>query len=131
MRLLVLAPEAIGPAQVRAALGDEAEGAEVRVIAPAVNQSSLAFWVSDSDEAIADAEEVQRDSVRALRDEGADASGDTGESEPLTAIQDELTRFPADRILVFVRDADEQGYREDEMAEAERRFGVPVTVSPL
>jgi len=131
VKLLVLAPEAIGPAQVRAALGDEAEGAEVRVVAPAVNQSSLAFWVSDPDEAIAEADTAQRETVDALREEGADASGDTGESEPLVAIGDALATFAADRILIFVREGDEQGYREEELGEAERRFGVPVTVAAL
>lgn len=132
MRLLVLAPEAVGPDHVRRALGAEVEGAEVRVVAPALNQSSLAFWVSDPDEAIAEADEAQRETVRALRGEGVRASGDTGESEPLLALQDALATFPADRVLVFVRPDDEQSYREDEVVgEAEKRFGVPVTLATL
>jgi hypothetical protein len=129
VRLLVLSPEAVGPREVRDALGADVEGAEVRVVAPAVNQSSIAFWVSDSDVAIEQAQSAQRETVEALRDEGARASGDTGESEPLLAIQDALATFPADRILVFVREGDEQGYREDDLAGAEARFGVPVTIA--
>ena len=52
----------------------------------------------------------------------------TGESEPLVALQDALATYPADRVLVFVRDEDGARYREDDvLGEAQRRFGVPVT----
>jgi hypothetical protein len=132
MRLLVLAPEPIGPDDVRGAMGAEIEGAEVRVIAPALNQSSIAFWVSDSDDAIAEAEAAKEESVERLAAEGVEATGDTGESEPLTALQDALATFAADRILVFVRPDDAQAYKEDDViGEAERRFGLPVTETPL
>jgi hypothetical protein len=132
MRLLVLSPEPVGPDDVRGAMGAEIEGAEVRVIAPALNQSSVAFWVSDSDDAIAEAEAAQHETVERLEEAGVEATGDTGESEPLTALQDALATFAADRILVFVRPDDEQAYKEDDViGEAERRFGLPVTESPL
>jgi hypothetical protein len=132
MRLLVLAPEPVGPEQIRAALGAEAEGAEVRVVSPALNESPLAFWVSDSDEAIAEADAAQRETVERLRAEGIEAAGDTGESEPLTALQDALATFPADRILIFVRPDDERRYKEDDLlAEAERRFSLPVVERSL
>ena len=43
-------------------------------------------------------------------------------------MQDALATYPADRVLVFVRDEDEARYREDDvLGEAQRRFGVPVT----
>ena len=113
-------------------MGAEIEGAEVRVIAPALNQSSAAFWVSDSDDAIAEAEVAEKESVERLQAEGVEATGDTGESEPLTALQDALATFAADRILVFVRPDDAQAYKEDDVVgEAERRFGLPVTEVPL
>ena len=132
MNLLVLAPEPVDAAAVRGALGDDAEGARVLVVAPALNESPLAFWVSDSDEAIAEAQEATEQTVEALRSEGVSASGTTGESEPLTALQDALATFPADRILVFVHPDDELRYREDDLAgEAQRRFDVPVTLATL
>ena len=97
-------------------------------MSPAVNSSPLAFWVSDSDEAIADAESAARATADALSAEGARTRATTGESEPLLALQDALATFPADRILVFVRSGDEARYREDDLVgEAQRRFGVPVT----
>ncbi len=123
MKLLVVTPEPVDADMVRSTLGDEVEGAEVLVISPATNQSKVAFWVSDSDEAIAEAEAAQEETVERLEEEGLDAAGDTGESEPDVAIQDALATFPADRILVFTHpDLD---YREDNALE--ERFGIPVT----
>src|SRR5918996_4182169 len=128
MKLLVLTPEPVDAKLLRATLGDEVEGAEVMVVSPATNQSKVAFWVSDPDEAIAEAETAQEETVERLEEEGVDAAGDTGESEPAVALQDALATFPADRIVVFSHPDGERDYREDEgIAEAEERFGIPVT----
>src|SRR3954451_20912527 len=101
MKLLVVTPEPIDASFLRSALGTEVEGAEVLVVSPATNQSKLAFWVSDPDEAIHEAEVAQEETVERLEEEGVDAAGDTGESEPAVAIQDALATFRADRIVVF------------------------------
>jgi hypothetical protein len=129
MRLLVLATDPVDADDVRRALGDEdLEGSEVLVVSPAVNESALAFWVSDSDEAIVDAESAAERTAAALREGGARARAITGESEPLVALQDALATYEADRVLVFVREEDAARYREDDVVgEAQRRFGVPVT----
>jgi hypothetical protein len=133
MNLLVMAPEPVDAAAVREALGGEDLGdAKILYVSPALNESKVAFWMSDSDEAIADAQERADQSAAALSAEGAQASGVAGESEPLLALQDALATFQADRIVVFVRDDDAQRYREDDVAgEAERRFGVPVVEAKL
>jgi hypothetical protein len=125
VRLLVVTPEPVDANMLRATLGDEVEGAEVLVVSPATSQSKVAFWVSDADDAIAEAEEAQTETVERLEEEGVDAAGDTGESEPAVAIQDALATFPADKIVVFSHpDLD---YREDQgLQDAEDRFGVPV-----
>ncbi|MEO8686865.1 MAG: hypothetical protein ABI611_01440 [Solirubrobacteraceae bacterium] len=128
MKLLVLTPEPIDAAMLRSTLGDEVEGAEVLVISPASNESKVAFWVSDSDEAIEEAETAQVDTVEHLEEEGIDAAGDTGESEPAVALQDALATFEADRIVIFSHPEGDRDYREDDgLADAEARFGVPVT----
>ena len=126
MKLLVVTPEPVDAAMLRSTLGEEVEGAEVLVVSPATNRSRMAFWVSDSDEAIHEAEVAQEETVERLEEEGVDAAGDTGESEPAVAIQDALATFPADRIVVFSHpDLD---YREDQdLGDIEARFGVPVT----
>lgn len=132
MKLLVIAPVPVDAAALRAAMGDEVNGAEVQVVAPASNASPLAFWVSDSDEAIGEAKEAQEKTVESLNQEGIEATGDTGEGEPLVAIQDALVTFPADKIVIFTRPDDESKYREDDVAgEAERRFGRPVVQHTL
>jgi glycine/D-amino acid oxidase-like deaminating enzyme len=130
MKLLVLATDPVDADDLRDALdGEELDGAEVLVVSPAVNESPVAFWVSDSDEAIAEAESTARQTAEALAAAGARTRAQTGESEPLLALQDALTTFPADRVVVFTRgDEESQRYREDDVAgEIQRRFGVPVT----
>jgi hypothetical protein len=128
VKLLVLTPEPIDADLLRSAVDEDIEGAEVLVISPASNESKIAFWVSDSDDAIEEAETAQVDTVERLEEAGIDAAGDTGESEPAVAIQDALATFPADRILIFSHPEGDRDYREDEsLADAEQRFGVPVT----
>ena len=128
MRLLVVTPEPIDAAALRTALGEEVEGAEVLVVAPAGNRSKVAFWVSDSDEAIAEAEAAQEETVERLEEDGVDAFGESGESEPAVAIQDALATFKADRIVIFSHPDGDRDYREDDgLADAEQRFGIPVT----
>jgi hypothetical protein len=128
MKLLVLTPEPVDADLLRATLGDEVEGAEVLVVSPATNRSKLAFWVSDPDEAIAEADAAQEETVERLEEQGVDAAGDTGESEPAVALEDALAAFPADRIVVFSHPEGDRDYREDEgLAEAEDRFGIPIT----
>lgn len=133
MKLLVLAPEAVDAERVRNALpGEDLEGAEVLVVAPALQASPLKFWMSDSDEAIGEAEAASESSAESLRSAGAEVTAEAGESEPLLALQDALAQFPADRVLIFTRGDDEQRYREEDVAgEAGRRFGVPVTEARL
>jgi nucleotide-binding universal stress UspA family protein len=122
VKVLVITPEPVDAKLLRATLGEEVRGAEVLVVSPATNRSRLAFWVSDSDEAIHEAETAQEETVERLEEEGVDAAGDTGESEPAVAIQDALATFPADRIVVFSHpDLD---YREG-LEDAD--FGIPVT----
>ena len=129
MKLLVLATDPVDAEDVRKALpDDDLEGAEVLVVSPAVNESPVAFWVSDSDEAIAEAESAAEQTAAQLRERGAQARGTAGDSEPLVALEDALATYPADRVLVFVRADDRARYREEDvLGEAEQRFGVPVT----
>jgi hypothetical protein len=129
VKLLVLATDPVSADDVRDALPEhDLEGAEVLVVSPAINESPVAFWVSDSDEAIAEAESTAEQTAAALRERGVRARATTGESEPLMALQDALATYQADRVLVFAREEEGARYREhDVLGEAKRRFGVPVT----
>jgi hypothetical protein len=132
MKVLALTSEAISAEELRGALGDvDPAETEVMVVAPALQENPLKFWVSDADEAISRAEEVRAASVEQLRDADFHATGDTGEADPLAAIQDALQTFSADRIVLFTRGED-QRYREDvDPGEVHERFGVPVEQAKL
>jgi hypothetical protein len=128
VKLLVVTPEPVDAEVLRATFGDEVAGAEVLVISPATNRSRLAFWVSDPDEAIQEADAAQEETVERLEEAGVDAAGDTGESETAVAIEDALATFAADRIVIFSHPESDRDYREDAgLQDAEARFGVPVT----
>ena len=130
MHILVLAPDHVNARTLRGVVGEDIEDARVLVVSPARNESTLAFWLSDSDEAIADAEHAGTETATGLRASGVAANSTTGEGEPLRALQDALATFPADRIVIFARDEDEQRYREDDLCgEAQRRFEMPVTLA--
>jgi hypothetical protein len=134
MKLLVLTTEPISAQQLREAISGDVrpDEAEVMVVAPALQQSPIKFWLSDADEAIARAEEVRRQTVTELEQAGVAATGDVGESDPLQAIQDALQTFDAQRIVLFEHQLSEQRYREQlDGAELEERFGLPVDRASL
>lgn len=132
MHVLVLAPDPVETDTLRDVLGDDIDDARVLVISPALNASPLAFWMSDSDEAIADADAVGTETVNDLRGDGVAANSAIGEGKPVAALQDALATFPAERIVIFVRAEDDQRYRDqDVLGEAQRRFGVPITLATL
>jgi len=125
VKLLVLATEPVDADALREALpDDDLEGAEVLVVSPAVNESAVAFWMSDSDEAIDEAESTAHRTAAALRERGARARATAGESEPLLALQDALATYDADRVVVVQSGGEDD---TDVAAEARERFGVPVT----
>jgi hypothetical protein len=99
-KILALVSEPVSGEALRKAVdGERAAGAEVLVVAPALN-SRARFWISDPDPAIERAEEVQEETGEHMDEEGIDAAGDTGESDPLLAIEDALATFPADEIVL-------------------------------
>ena len=126
-RVLALVAEPVSADALRAALGKErAEHAEVLVVAPALT-SRLHFWTSDSDRAIERAEVVQQETVERLDEEGIDAGGDTGESDPLLALQDALQTYPADEIVLFTHSGGRRNWLEEGVVEqARERFEAPV-----
>lgn len=134
MKLLVLTSEPVTAEQLRAALATDAEleNSEVMVVAPALQRNAVRFWMSDSDEAIARAQSVGRESREQLESEGVAAKADTGEADPYKAVEDALQTFPADRLLVFSHPEGERLYREDvDHDELEIRFGLPVDQAQL
>jgi hypothetical protein len=126
-KILALVSEPVSGEALKQAIGRErAETAEVLVVAPALT-TRRRFWLSDVDPAIERAEEVQEESVARMDEEGVDAAGDTGESDPLLALQDALQTFPADEIVLFTHAGGETNWLEEGlMEEARERFDCPV-----
>src|ERR671928_244480 len=125
-KVLAVASEPVSGRALKSAIGAErAEAAEVLVIAPALD-SRVRFWTSDSDEAIDRAQAVQEETVERMSEEGVDAVGDTGESDPVLAIHDALQTFPADEIVLFTHPDGRRNWAEEGVVDqAAARFEAP------
>ena len=125
-KILALVSEPVSSDALRSALGDGTDDAEVMVVAPALD-SRTRFWTSDNDEAIARADKVQQETVERLSEDDVDAVGDTGEADPLLALQDALATFPADEVVVFTRPEGDRNWAEGNLLEQARdQLSVPV-----
>jgi hypothetical protein len=126
-KILALVSEPVSGEALERAVGPErAAAAEVLVVAPALNTKSR-FLLSDVDPAIERAEEVQEETVERMSEDGIDAAGDTGESDPLLALTDALQTFEADEIVLFTHAGGETNWLEDGVVEeARERFDRPV-----
>ena len=126
-KILALVSEPISADALRSAVGSgDADDAEVLVVAPALN-SKKRFFLADPDPAIDRAEQVQEETVERLTEEGIDAAGDTGEEDPLLALQDALVTYDADEIVLFTHASGNTNWLEDGLVEqAKERFDAPV-----
>ena len=126
-KILALVSEPVSADALRNAVGEgAARGAEVLVVAPAL-MSRRKFILSDPDPAIERAEEVQEETVERLSEEGIDAAGDTGDADPLQAVDDALATFEADEIVLFTHVGGKRNWLEEGLVEqAEARFRQPV-----
>ena len=126
-KILAVVSEPVSGEALKKSVGSErAKAAEVLVVAPALS-SRTRFIFSDPDPAIDRAEGVQQETVERMDEEGVDAAGDTGEADPLLAIQDALTTFPADEIVLFTHPGGERNWLEEGVVEeAKARFQLPV-----
>lgn len=123
----MLVSEAASGDVLKSAIGeDAADDAEVLVVAPALN-SKLRFFASDPDPAIRRAEGVADETAERLGDVGIDAAGDTGESDPLQAIEDALVTFDADEIVICTHHGGKRNWLEEGIVDdAKARFDLPV-----
>src|ERR671939_503909 len=125
-KILALVSEPISADALRSAVGDDASDAEVLVVAPALN-SRKRFFLADPDPAIERADEVQQETVERLDEEGINAAGDTGEEDPLLALQDALVTYDADEVVLFTHAGGKRNWLEDGLVEqAKERFDPPV-----
>lgn len=112
---------------LKSAIGDDAaEDAEVLVVAPALN-SKVRFLASDPDPAIRRAEGVAEETTERLGEAGIDAAGDTGEADPIQALEDALVTFEANEIVICTHPGGERNWLEEGVVDdAKQRFDLPV-----
>ncbi len=118
-RLLAIVTDAIEGAEpieeiLRRANGSEVE---VRLVAPAVEESAFRHALGDVDEPARAAEGRLEVSLAALRSNGVDASGAVGDPDPVLAAEDALREAPADEVLIFEHEADQARWFENGLFE--------------
>jgi hypothetical protein len=103
----------------------DAPSGNVLVVAPALN-SWLRRWASDDDRARRLATRRMHAYLDQLELRGVHADGRVGDSDPLLAIADALTTFPADEIVIAA-DAEAVPRAEELALRAQARFSLPTT----
>jgi hypothetical protein len=130
-RVLIIANEAVAdrPAGVPEVVQRQVlEADEVRVVAPMLT-GRLQSWVSDIDASALEADERMQAIVGSIGASGQAATrGQIGDEDPLQAVADALTVFPADALILSVNAPDVANWRERGFSEKVReRFELPVT----
>jgi GABA permease len=99
---------------------------EFLVVAPALN-SRLKMWTSDEDPARAAAQERLDKTVERLASVGIEARGVVGDSDPLVAVEDAVTTFHPDEIVISTHPPGRSNWLEKGIVDAARaRYDVPV-----
>jgi len=111
--------------EIRSRSGDG--NSEVLIVAPALNKR-IRHYVSDTGEAVAEAELRLARAVESLDASGLEASGVVGDADPVQAIEDEVERFPPDEIILSTWPPEHSNWLEKDLVEkARERFDAPVT----
>ena len=116
LNVLVVALDAMTPTNV--------SGTKVLVVAPALN-SWLRRWLSDEDGARRRAEERAAAVADRLEQSGVHAEGRAGDGDPLLAIADALSTFPADEILIAAQPGRSSQIADELGPRARARFALP------
>jgi GABA permease len=128
-RVLVVANETVGGAQLLETIRSRVSGRDARVlvVCPALN-SPLRQWASDVDGARDDAQARLDTSLAAMRAAGVDASGEVGDGDPIQAIEDSLRTFRPDELVIATHPPGKSHWLERGVVEkARERFALPVT----
>jgi hypothetical protein len=129
-RALVVADEAVVGSELRDRLLEHLGRpvGKVFVVAPALAGSGLKHVMGDIDDALAPAGERLRRTLDELHAAGVEASGEVGDADPMTAINDEIQKFQPDRVLLVAHREGEGAFAEKGLLESlERDLDIPVT----
>jgi hypothetical protein len=127
-RVLVVAGTAVDERELGRQL-DLEDDAELKVVAPIEPGSKLDLVAGEVDDSIAAAEQRAADAAAELQGatEAEVVEAESGEANPLLAIEDALATFRADQIVLLADSADEDAWSRPDLAEEIRdNFGLPV-----
>src|SRR5438045_23018 len=128
-RILVVANETVGGPELLSEIRERSAGrtARVLIVCPALN-SPLRHWVSDEDEARANAQERLDRSLGSMRAAGVDADGEIGDGDPIQAVEDAIRTFRPDELVISTHPVGRSHWLERGVVEkARERFELPVT----
>jgi hypothetical protein len=117
--ILVVVLDPVPGEQIRRAVQMRRESADVtvHVVAPAVSAGVLQWLTGADDDARAEAANLADETADAI---DAEVETEVGDRDPVVAVEDALTMFPADEILLA-------GEADSEMEAALRRLGLPIS----
>ena len=120
-RILVISNETLSGRELRQELLRRGEPRpELRVVAPVLPSRSH-YLTSDIDEELAEARRRLDATLAWAHAQGFDAAGRVGDdTPPLTAIEDELRRFPAEELLISTHPAGRSNWLESGLVEQAR-----------
>jgi len=127
-RILVVANETVGGPELLTEIRERSEGrtARIFVVCPALN-SPLRHWVSDEDEARANAQTRLDDSLVSMQSAGLDAAGEIGDGDPIQAIEDGVRTFQPDELVISTHPPGRSHWLERGVVDkARERFELPV-----
>jgi GABA permease len=128
-RILVVANETVGGAELLSVVRERASAGNARilVVCPALN-SPLRHWASDEDEARVHAQERLDASLGAMRGAGLQAGGEIGDGDPIQAIEDAIRTFRPDELIVSTHPLGRSHWLERGVVEkARERFAIRLT----
>ena len=128
-RVLVVANETVGGAQLLETIRERIAGRDARVlvVCPALN-SPLRHWASDEDDARNKAQERLDASLKSMQGAGIQAAGEIGDGDPIQAIEDALRTFRPDELIVSTHPPGKSHWLERGVVDkARERFALPVT----
>ena len=96
---------------------------DVLVVAPALN-SRLRHWLSDDGEARRRASDRVASFVAGLEQRGVRAKGRVGDADPMQAIADALSTFPADEIVIAGEPGRSIRFADEIATRARERFAL-------
>jgi hypothetical protein len=99
---------------------------DVHIVAPASGLSRLAWLANAEDGAREDAANLAERVAEAVPADRVET--EVGDTDPVQAIRDALTTFPADEIIVLTCPEEQLSWLEEGAAQAaDERFALPVT----